>query len=225
MTGSMIWMSLAHGAWIESVGYSPASPGEQTVSQAEDSSAGIQYLNTCLTELDSRLGRAGPFSGPVPFSAFSRLDLALALLADAAQGPLVETLAETRKHLRQIYHTLTSVTERCDPDLNPVWQQLADFIEDLLGNLDRGISLQTLTTDSRWRGLADRLLLASGPLGVMDRLENEMKTWVAHRGHGDLQPEVEMQLGARWRQLRTYGDGIFQRGLLADFGLGSTKKS
>ncbi len=186
--------------------------------------ADVQYLNTCLAELDSRLGRAGPFSGSVPVSAFTRMDIALTLLVSDAEAPLHSALIHTAQSLQQIQSTLSSVQERCDPDLNPVWEQLADFFDDLLAKLDQGCSWMSLGNDPRWREIADRLHRASGPLGVMDRLNAEMVAWVNRWGQEDLLARQEAELGARWRRLRIYGDSLFEQGLLDDFNIDPGKK-
>ncbi len=197
---------------------------EHPVAGPEDFAADIRYLVACLVDLDSSLGASGPFSGPVPVSAFIRMDLSLALLVAETDADLAGALASLREILQQIHHTLSSVPERCDPALNPVWEHCADYLEGILVRRNEGATLPALAADAGWREMSGRLTRAGGPLGVMDGLADVMGGWDARWSRQRLEPGRERELAARWRQLRSYGDRLFQKGLLDAFEPGTGKK-
>ncbi len=179
--------------------------------------AAIDRLSACLAELDSHLGQAGPFDGSVPVSAFNRMAFALALLEQEATGGLEDALSRLSRILQQIHHTLVSVPERCDPQLDPAWDHLACFLEKLLERLDGGASPADLAGDPGWPEAADRLTRAAGPLFVLDVLEDVLIGWLDRWGGQDLDPPTAEALNAGWRRLRNKGDRLLARGLLDSF--------
>jgi len=196
---------------------------ERHVSETANLTAAIDRLSACLAELDSQLGRAGPFDGPVPVSAFKRMEFALAILEQEADPVLEDALSRLNGILQQIHHTLTSVPERCDPQLDPAWDHLAGFLEKLLERLDAGARSADLAGDPGWREATGRLERAAGPLSVMDTLEDGMADWLVRWGSQDLDPRTTEVLNAGWRRLRDKGDRLFAQGLLDSFADGPGK--
>ncbi len=175
--------------------------------------AAIARLNACLADVDAHLGRAGPFSAPVPVSAFSRMAFALAILEQEAASPLKEALADLDGILKRIHHAQVSVPESCDPGLNPAWEHLTEFLEKLLDRLDAGGTPADLAGDPGWEEAAGRLARAAGPVAVMDTLSDAMAAWAARWDRGDLDEDAARDLHGRWMRLRDRGDRLFGRGV------------
>lgn len=105
-----------------------------------------------------------------------------------------------------------STPESFPQHLNSPLERLADFLEEILAQGDRGFGAGELAADAGWRAAVASFRHAGTPLAVLEDVDDQLRRWGYRWNADNLTPVQEQQLNRRWLRLKERGDVLFRSG-------------
>ena len=180
----------------------------------QDSPSG--RLAEILTELLTRLRLSSSLdSGRLVLPPFlTRLETASRLLAHAGTRENYPGFQRLGSVLPEFISFVEENPGRYPLELDRPLEILADHLETLLAEIDKGESTASVGEDSRWGEIHSRFESAGTAPAVMEDLEQALDRWETGDGSAGRVPWDAEELRRRWASLRRRGDRLFEKPIL-----------